>query len=225
MDNGQEQHANSSAAASSIWQRGRRQASRIPAKVWVVLWLFLVAAILMALHMAFSDKSASLRLKVQHNFKTAQLSVWVDGDPAYSGKLTGSAKKKFGLLPTDAVQGSSSQVIPLSSGKHVIRVQVVAPDGSEEEDSTSADFFRNGERILAVTARRGSVFLTWQGESTVLQSSSPAAWFSRYASTLFLTIACSIISALSGFAIRELPGHIRSRQVEAPKVESVVAGQ
>lgn len=220
-----DQEQNAIIAVPTVWQRARRHAARVPVKVWLVLWMFLIAAVLMALHTAFSDKSASLRLKVQHNFRSAQMSVWVDGEAAYSGKLTGSPKKKFGVLPTDSVQGNTSQIIPLSAGKHVIRVQVVSSDGSDEEDSTSADFFRNGERILAVTARRGSVFLTWQGENTVLQAASASAWFSRYASTLFLTIGGSIISALTGFAVRELPGHIRARQAEAVKVESAVAGQ
>jgi hypothetical protein len=221
----QDQNA-TSRTATTFFSRARRHAARVPAKLWVLIWMFLIAAVLMALHTAFSDKSASLRLKVQHNFRSAQMSVWVDGEPAYSGKLTGTPKKKFGVLPTDAVQGNTSQVIPLSAGKHVVRVEVVSADGSEQEDSTSADFARNGERILAVTARRGSVFLTWQGESTVLsQPSSGSAWFARYASTLFLTMAGSIISALTGFAVRELPGHIRARQVEAPKVESAIAGQ
>ncbi|PYX96376.1 MAG: hypothetical protein DMG71_06080 [Acidobacteria bacterium] len=225
MSEDQQKSAIIPGVVSSAWQRGRKQAARIPTKIWIVLWMFLIAAVLMALHTAFSDKSASLRLKVQHGFRSAQMTVWVDGEQAYTGKLTGSPKKKFGVLPTDSVQGNTSQVVPLSSGKHVIRVQVVAADGSEQEDSSSGDFVRNGERILAVAARRGSVFLTWQGDNTALTEASNTAWLGRYASTLFLTMAGSIISALSGFAIRELPGHIRARQVEAPKVESAAAGQ
>lgn len=225
MSDDQQKNAIIPEVVSSAWQRGRKQAARIPTKVWVVLWMFLIAAVLMALHTAFSAKTASLRLKVQHGFRSAQMTVWVDGEQEYSGKLTGSTKKKFGVLPTDAVQGNTSQVLPLTSGKHVIRVQVVSADGSEQEDSSSGEFARNGERILAVTARRGSVFLTWQGDNTAVTEASNTAWLSRYASTLFLTMAGSIISALSGFAIRELPGHIRARRVEAPKVESAAAGQ
>lgn len=224
MNQSQENTAIIPASVSSSWQRVRRQAARIPTKVWVVLWMFLVAAVFMALHTAFSDKSASLRLKIQHNFRNAQITVWVDGEQAYSGKLTGSPKKKFGLLPTDSVQGNTSQVVPLSSGMHVVRVQVVSPDGTEQEDSTTAEFMRHGERILAVTAHPGTVFLTWQGENTIVAESSSASWMGRYASTLFLTMAGSIISALTGFAIRELPGQIRARQAEAAKVESAAAG-
>jgi hypothetical protein len=47
-------------------------------------------------------------LKLQHGFRSAQVSIWVDGDLAYSSKVTGSPKKKFGLIPTDSVQGTFS---------------------------------------------------------------------------------------------------------------------
>ena len=67
---------------------------------------FFLAAILMALHTALSGKDASLHLTVQHSFRSANLSLWIDGDLAYSGALKGSIKKKFGLIPS-SVQGKS----------------------------------------------------------------------------------------------------------------------
>jgi hypothetical protein len=36
-----------------------------------------------------------------------QISVWVDGELAYSGSLVGNSKRRFGLIP--AVQGSLSE--------------------------------------------------------------------------------------------------------------------
>jgi hypothetical protein len=59
----------------------------------------LVAALLMAIYTALTAKDANLHLKLQRGFHDAQLSVWVDGDLAFSGKVTGSTKKKFGLIP------------------------------------------------------------------------------------------------------------------------------
>ena len=210
------------AVVSSSWQSARKQAARIPTKVWIILWAFLVAAVFMALHTALSDKSASLRLKVQHAFRSAQITVWLDGEKSFSGKLTGSAKKKFGLLP-DSVQGSMSQILPLTSGKHLVRVEVISSDGTSEQDTITGEFTRNSERTLAITARHGDLLLNWQGENiplTEAEASSTPGWIGRYASTLFLTIAGSIISALTGFAVRELPGHIRARQADASKAES-----
>jgi hypothetical protein len=144
--------------------------------------------------------------------------VWIDNDLAFSGKITGAAKKKFGLIPTDAQQGSLSQIIPVRSGQHNVRVRIEPEDAVMQEDSTSAAFARNAERDLSVSARHNGISLSWQGTSSApVESASTFAWLSRYAASLFLTIAGSIISALAGYAIRELPGRLRSSPDSAPK--------
>jgi hypothetical protein len=217
--------ADARSAALALWQKFRARTSRVPTKAWVVLGLFFVAAILMALHTVLSEKDANLRLKVQHSFRTAQIAVWVDGDLSYSGKLVGSVRKKYGLF-SESVQGSLSQAIPIASGKHTIRIQITGDDGSSQQDTISGDFAAKSERTLSVSARHGDVSLSWQGGSiAAADAPSGSGWLARYANTLFLTIAGSIISALAGFAVKEVPGYIKSRQDTAPKAESASAGQ
>jgi hypothetical protein len=206
-----------------LYGQARECLAHMPTNVRIILGLFLLAAVLMAAHAALSTKDASLHLKLQHDFRSADLSVWIDGDLAYSGKLKGALKRKFGLLP-ESVQGSLSQIVPVSSGTHQVRLRIVSEDGSAQEDNITGDFARNTERELSVSARRSALSLGWQATNTAGPSSSPG-WFTHYASTLFLTIAGSIISALTGFALRELPAHIRARQTDAPKAQSTTAGQ
>jgi hypothetical protein len=196
-----------------IYQKARIRAAKVPLTGWVVGGFCCFAALLMALHTAMSAKDATLRLKVQHGFRSAQLQVWVDDDMAYSGKLTGTAKKKLGFIP-DAVQGSLSETLEVPSGAHKVKVRVTSDDGNIQEDTTNADFARNTQRTLSVVARRSDVSLNWQGSTASAPDPPPASsgWFARYASTLLLTAAGSIISALTGYAVRELPGHIRARQ-------------
>jgi hypothetical protein len=197
-----------------LWQRIRTGLARLPFKAWIVLGLFLFAALLMAIHTAVAAKDSSLLLKGQHNFRHAQLSVWVDGDLAYSGKLTGS--KKFGLVP---VQGSISQSIALPSGKHQVRIQVESSDGTVQEGTITGEFSRDAERILSVSAKRTELSLTWQGTpAAVAESPSLLGSVSRYTGTLLVTAAGSIISALAGFALKELPKQLGSRQADTPKV-------
>jgi hypothetical protein len=208
------------ATAGSRYQQARLWIERVPIKARVLLGLFLVAALLMAIHTALTAKDANLHLKLQHSFRDAELSVWVDGELAFSGKVTGSTKKKFGLIPTDSVQGSLSQIIPVRSGEHKVRVRVEPNDAAMQEDSTSGDFAHKSERELLVSARRSSLSLSWQGTgSAPLETSSSFAWISRYAGSLFLTLAGSIMSALAGYAIRELPARLRSTSNSTPKVE------
>ncbi len=201
----------------------RARLTKIPPTALVVLGLFLLAAVFAALHTAFSAQDASLHLKVQHSFRSADLSVWIDGKQAYSGKLRGTVRRKLGLIP-ESVQGSLSQIFALSSGVHQIRIAVASDDGSAEEDSISAEFAPNSKRELSATARRSSLTLAWQSTDPVPAPANPGL-IARYMGTLLLTIAGSIISAVTGFALKELPARIRSRQNIACKTYSASAGQ
>jgi hypothetical protein len=206
------------AQAAALVKKCRVWAGRVPATAWVALGLFLLAAVLAALHTTYGRRDASLRLKVQHSLRSAQLSVWVDGDAAYSGKIAGAPKKKFGLI--ESIQGSLSETVPLSSGTHQVRVRVVSDDGTVQENTISGEFDRNSQRTLSVTARHDDVALNWQGGASAVSeaAASSSGWLGHYTDTLLLTLAGSIMSALAGYAIRELPKHIASRQGAAPKV-------
>lgn len=182
---------------------------RLPPKGKVVLGLCLLAAILMALHTALSGSDASLHLAVQHNFRSADLSVWIDDELAYSGTLAGSTRRKLGLIPS-SVQGTLSEILPISRGKHQLRVRVVSEDGSTQQDTIAGDFARNTERELSVNARPIGLSLAWRA-TTTSASSSGSNWFERYAGAMFLTIGGSIISALTGIALKELPKRIRGQ--------------
>src|SRR6266481_418541 len=204
-----------------FFRHARQFAAGVPVKVRILLGLFLIAALFMAIHTAITAKNASLHLRLQHDFRNAQVSVWVDDDLAYSGRITGSTKKRFGLIPTDSVQGNLSQIIPVRSGQHNIRLRVEPDDAAMQEDSISGDFSNHTERDLTVFARHSGLSISWQGIGTPLvEASANFGWLSRYAGSLFLTIIGSIISALAGYAIKELPARLRSSSNSAPNTES-----
>jgi uncharacterized membrane protein len=209
-------HAN----AAIVWQQARQAARRVPMKARVVLGLFLVAAVFLAAYTGLTAKDSSLHLKVQHSFHNAQVSVWVDGDLAYSGIIAGSPKKRFGLLPTDSVRGTLSQIIAVRSGQRTVRVRIASDDAASQDDTISGDFASNCERDLVVSARRSGLSLSWQDSGSAgAEKFSSFLWLSRYAGSLLLTIAGSIISALTGFAIKELPGRLRSTGDSTSKTE------
>ncbi len=212
-----DQQCKATAGASQFWQKALTSLRRLPTTAWIILGLFLVAATLMAFHTAFVAPDAMLRLKVQHNLRSGQLSVWVDGKAEYSGKLAGTVKRKFGLIPE--VQGSLSETLLVSSGKHQVRIQVLSDDGSVQEDTIAGEFAPNAQRILAVVARHGSISLTWQGvEPSMAESvSSNNGWLGRYAGSLMMTVVGSVVSALAGYMIRELPKQIASRRGNVPE--------
>src|SRR6266849_7035402 len=198
-----------------------QRAAGIPVNARIMFGLFLAAGVLMAIHTAFTAKDASLHLKLQHDFRDAQVSLWVDDDLAYSATIAGSTKKKFGLIPTDSVQGNLSQIIPVRSGQHDIRLRIEPDDATMHEDSIRGDFADYTERDLAVSARHSGLSLSWQGTGkTAIERASTFGWLSQYAGTLILTTTGSIMSALAGYAIKELPARLRSTSDSAPKTES-----
>jgi len=209
------------AKSALFYERACQLTARIPVKARVVLALFLVAAVLLAVHTALTAKDASLHLKLQHGFHSAQVLVWVDNDLAYSGRVTGSTKKRFGLIPTDSVQGSLSEIIPLRSGQHKVEVRIEPDDATMQEDNISGYFDHHAERDLSVSVRQSGLSLSWLGTTSISQAetSSSFVWFSRYAGSFLLTIAGSIVSALTGYAIRELPARVRSTSESVPKAE------
>jgi hypothetical protein len=208
------------AKTALFYQHARQWTARVPVKARVVLGLFLVAALLLAVRTALTTKDASLHLKLEHGFHNAQVMVWVDDDLAYSGKVTGSKRKRFGVIPTDSLQGSLSEIIPVRSGQHKVRVRIKPDNATMQEDGISGDFAHNSERELFVSARQSRLSLSWLGTSIApAESSSSSGWFLRYGGSLLLTIGGSIMSALTGYAIRELPARLRSTSESAPKAD------
>jgi hypothetical protein len=200
--------------AALLYQR----ATRIPVKALIIFGLFLVAAVFLAIHTALTAKDASLHLKLQHDFRNAQVSVWVDDDLAYAGQITGSPKKKFGLIRTNSAQGNLSQIMPVRAGQHNIRLRIEPDDAAMQEDSIRGDFSNHTERDLAVAARHSGLWLSWQGTSRASgETSANFDWLLPYAGSLLLTVTGSIMSALVGYAIKELPSQLRSTSGSAPK--------
>jgi hypothetical protein len=147
-------------------------------------------------------------------------SVWVDGDLAYSGTITGSTRKRFGFVPTDSVQGTLSQIIPVRSGQHTVRVCITPDDAGTQDDTIAGDFSRNSQRDLLVSARPNGLSLAWQGTGSAgAETPSSFAWISHYAGSILLTIGGSLVSALTGFALKELPARLRSNTDPGPKPE------
>ncbi|HEY7097216.1 MAG TPA: hypothetical protein VH437_10870 [Terriglobales bacterium] len=211
------------AELAEAYDRVRRRIVALPMKARLVLGFLLLAALFTVLHTALSGADSNLRVTVQHSFRTADFSLWIDDHLAYAGKLTGSTKRKFGVLP-GSVQGTLSQTVGVDSGSHTIKVKIASEDGSIEEQSINGDFAQKTERELLVSARAGGLALGWRA-TVPSESTQGSSWFSRYAGALFLTIAGSILSTLTGFALKELPSYLQSQKQEAPKAQSTAAGQ
>ena len=94
-------------------------------------------------------QSARLKIEVQHHFTEGKLSLWVDEKLAYSSDLHGSVKKRLALFHD--VSGSDSAEVPISAGKHTLRVHGESGAHNFDESKTiTADFETGGEKVLRV---------------------------------------------------------------------------
>ncbi len=204
-----------------LYDHARRSSARIPTKGWIAAGTVLAIGLLLIVYSSIV-KDSSLRIRVQHSSRSAQVSVWVDGDLSYSGKVVGSIRKRFGIIPDGTLLGTVSQVIPVSSGRHRIKVRVEPDGGNLQEAVISGEFSGHTERTLSANARGGGLSLSWGGEGTperggeaVEESSSSSSSFGHYVSWFLLTIAGSLISALTGYAVKEVPAILRARNNSA----------
>jgi hypothetical protein len=196
------------ARVARLWRRGMQACAvrlrRAPRRVLIQAVVGQVsAAILLTVHKAGPAKPANLHIVVQHGLRSAQLRIWIDDRLAYQGRITGTLRKRFGLIPT-AVQGSFAHALQVASGKHTVRMQVTG-EGYDEVATLEGQFPANADVNLLASARRHDLALAWQGTAVVAAEADPP-W---YVKSLLMTMAGSIFSAVIAFMMGALPNLAR----------------
>ena len=171
----------------------------------------LLIAIILAVYAAVPVEQAHLQIICQHSFRSAQLSVLVDGSAVYSSNMNVASKKRLGILP----KGQSgpevfSRLIDLPTGRHVVQVHITAPDeGFDQARSAAADFTARRESILQVNAtRRNALAVNFDGATaSAVASASSSTPDSHPLPTGGITIVFSILgtmlSASVSFLVQE----------------------
>jgi serine/threonine-protein kinase len=110
-----------------------------------------------------SASSASLDLAVQHQFREATLSLWIDDNLTLTEPLHGSVRKH--LIVFNGVHGANSNTVRVPAGAHVIRLRAQSADLSIDLSKTISVAFTSGDsRTLQVTFNNHntSMNLLWQ---------------------------------------------------------------
>ncbi len=189
--------------------------------VWALLrglsWRAKIAFPLVLVGIGFvvylTGKSATLKLTCQHNLRWGEIRVWTDDQLVYSGKLSGAAKKKFGLFgKTPLVSGkagsaSFSYTLKVPDGPHKLRIQVVG-EGYDESRSIPVDFSPDTQSTVSINALSRNLQVNWK-DTRFAPTSAERPWYMRYAKALFITVLGSILSALMGMVVQEILGKLR----------------
>jgi hypothetical protein len=110
-----------------------------------------------------ASPSANLELAVQHQFKEATLSVWIDNKLTLTQPLHGNIRKH--LIVFNGVHGANSETVQVPAGTHLIRLRAQSADQSIDLAKTISLAFTGGDnKTLQVTfnKRNTAMNLTWQ---------------------------------------------------------------
>ncbi len=107
--------------------------------------------------------SSTLELSVDHQFKQATLTLWVDDELKLTRVLHGGSQKKLVLFKT--THGAESESLQIPSGNHQIRVRAQSSDQTVDlSRMITGDFSAGEDKTLQVTfEKHNSVMrLAWQ---------------------------------------------------------------
>lgn len=196
-----------------VWNAYRSLAPRARLAVSVALG----AGLLLSLYGLFFARSATLKLVCRHGFRSADITVSVDGDVVHEETMAGAVKKMFGVL--ERTGGSYTRTIPVGSGRHVVEVRLKAP-GYDHTRTIEGEFHPGKESVLSVDSAR-DLTLAWRGAAggavragSVGEAGGSPVW-SRYAGSILLTMCGSVISAVIGFLVQESLRNRKARLAEA----------
>jgi serine/threonine protein kinase len=125
----------------------------------VVLLGLLAAFIPLGRRSTSSVPPANLQIVGQYPFRSAEMSVFVDGDLRYHGQIQGSMRKHTKFFKTTyTTEGTIALTVPLSAGNHKIRLCMKVPEQAYDEDSTiEGQFLPYGAKTLRANfSNRGS---------------------------------------------------------------------
>lgn len=204
----------SDAAAPTRWHALQVRFRKMPGWTRYGAVTILLIAAIFAVYAAVPAEQARLQIICQHSFRSAQLSVLVDGSMVYSSNMNAASKKRLGILP----KGQSgpeifSKVIDVPTGKHVVQVRMSAPgEGFDQARSAAADFTPDRESILQINAtRRNTLAVNFEGaaSSTTTAAASTASStpdshpLPRNGITIVFSILGTMLSASISFLVQE----------------------
>lgn len=151
----------------------------------------------------FASSSATLTIAGRHGFRHAEVSIWIDGDLKSTYEVSGSAKKKFGVL--QKIEGTFSHSLRVGSGDHIVKVRFHSlTDSSDITRQVGVSVEARTESTVYVNADRGILSLAFAGAAPKTRSEpEPSNSYAKMFQSIFMAIAGSVLSATVGFVVQD----------------------
>jgi serine/threonine-protein kinase len=123
--------------------------------------LLLIGAGLLAVSLNGS-RPATLQIVGQYPFHRGEIYIWVDGDLRYHDELHAAAGPHAKPSHNSAVNESLALTLPVTAGRHTIRIQVDAEGKIYDHDTAIPGFFRAySQKTLVVDFASRNLTLRW----------------------------------------------------------------
>jgi serine/threonine-protein kinase len=145
--------------AVAIKSQNRRRKLLMFALAAVIL--LLAGAGLLALSLNGS-RPATLQIVGQYPFHRGEIYIWVDGDLRYHDELRAAASPHAKSSHNSAANESLALTLPVTAGRHTIRIQVDAEGKIYDHDTAIPGFFRAySQKTLIVDFASRNLALRW----------------------------------------------------------------
>jgi hypothetical protein len=108
------------------------------------------------------SKPATLQIVGQYPFHRGEIYIWVDGDLRYHDELHAAAGPRVKPSHNSAENESLALTLPVTAGRHTIRIQVDAEGKIYDHDTAIPGFFRAySQKTLTVDFASRNLALRW----------------------------------------------------------------
>ena len=132
--------------------------------ILVLAGVFLLLAGAGLVAVAFSSSMpATLQVVGQYPFRSGEIYIWVDGDLRYHDELRNAPVAHGKALHPSAGGGSLALTLPVTAGRHTIRIQVDAAGQIFDHDTAIPGRFRAySQKTLLVNFGSRALELRWE---------------------------------------------------------------
>ncbi len=101
----------------------------------------------------FIPKNSTLEISSTHNFRSANLSVWVDDELTYEATLTGSEERRW--LVRKVIEGYFSATAQVAAGDRLVRVRLYSPEEGYDQTQEIKALFSEDQTVFLVLGFTG----------------------------------------------------------------------
>ena len=142
-------------------EKSNRSRRKLLIYLTVAALLLLAGAGFLALNFSRS-KPATLQIMGQYPFRSGEIYIWVDGDLRYHDELRGIASPRVNSSHVPTTNESLGITLPVTAGRHTVRIQVDAEGQIYDHDTAIPGYFRAySQKTLMVDFASRNLALRW----------------------------------------------------------------